>query len=265
VQRGKVEVDDFKTGQIAQVMPGQAATSFAKGTAGLSLSGSGTFQPIEQGKPRASTIERISVPKGGLPAPHGARGGIIRALGSTGINQGKIADHAGAQPSRLNAPVHSQGIRLTNALGEVHLNVQKATHGLAHGAVVPGTAGNASRDTARNTIWSSSSSTTSVSATGPVNSSGNGNGNSSSPGASAAPGTASPASAAVIAAPSAPQGKGNAASGNGKATPGGPGAPGPGGPGPGGPGGPGPGGPGRGPGAPGPGPGAPGPGGPGKH
>ena len=42
VQRGQVEVADFKTGQIAQVMPGQAATSFAHGKPGLSLSGSGT-------------------------------------------------------------------------------------------------------------------------------------------------------------------------------------------------------------------------------
>src|ERR1700740_1029808 len=61
VNRGQVEVADFKWGQIAQVMPGQAATSFASGKPGLSLSGSGTFNPIEQGKPRASSIESIPV------------------------------------------------------------------------------------------------------------------------------------------------------------------------------------------------------------
>ena len=38
VSRGQVEVADFKSGQIAQVMPGQAATSFADGKSGLSLS-----------------------------------------------------------------------------------------------------------------------------------------------------------------------------------------------------------------------------------
>src|SRR6201990_2662249 len=43
VNRGQVEVADFKSGQIAQVLPGQAATSFANGKSGLSLSGSGTF------------------------------------------------------------------------------------------------------------------------------------------------------------------------------------------------------------------------------
>src|SRR5580698_6044988 len=68
VIRGQVEVSDFKTGQIAQVMPGQAATAFEHGKPGLNLSGSGTFNPIEQGKPRASTIDRVPVPKSGLPA-----------------------------------------------------------------------------------------------------------------------------------------------------------------------------------------------------
>src|SRR6202007_86839 len=43
VRRGQVEVSDFKSGQIAQVMPGQVATAFANGKPGLSLSGSGTF------------------------------------------------------------------------------------------------------------------------------------------------------------------------------------------------------------------------------
>src|SRR3954464_1191769 len=82
VLRGQVEVSDFKTGQIAQVMPGQAATVFEHGKPGLSLTGAGTFNPIEQGKPRASTIERIPVPKSGLSAPRDAANGrAIHALG----------------------------------------------------------------------------------------------------------------------------------------------------------------------------------------
>src|SRR3954447_10532317 len=59
VVRGQVEVADFKTGQIAQVMPGQHATAFANGNAGLSLGGSGTLNPVEHGQPRTPTIERI--------------------------------------------------------------------------------------------------------------------------------------------------------------------------------------------------------------
>src|ERR1700730_5529291 len=82
VIRGQVGVADFRSGQTAQVMRGQVATAFAQGKPGLSLSGSGTFSPIEQGQPRASTIERIMVPKTGLSAPrHAANGQINRALG----------------------------------------------------------------------------------------------------------------------------------------------------------------------------------------
>jgi FecR protein len=80
VLRGQVEVTDFKSGQIAQVMPGQVATAFERGNAGLSLSGSGTLHAIEQGKPRASSIERIMVPKTGLAAPRSAMHSVISPL-----------------------------------------------------------------------------------------------------------------------------------------------------------------------------------------
>src|SRR5260370_110983 len=96
VRRGQVEVSDFKSGQIAQVMPGQVATAFAHGKSGLSLSGSGTCNPIEQGKPRASSIERIPVPESGLLAPHtAANGKFIHSLGHIG------AIKVGAAPSTL--------------------------------------------------------------------------------------------------------------------------------------------------------------------
>ena len=45
VIRGQVQVADFKTGQIAQVMAGQHATAFANGKNGLSLGGAGHIQP----------------------------------------------------------------------------------------------------------------------------------------------------------------------------------------------------------------------------
>ena len=82
VIRGQVQVADFKSGQIAQVMPGQHATAFAQGNSGLSLSGSGSFSPIERGQPRAPSIDRVPVPKSGLTAPrHAANGPPVRALG----------------------------------------------------------------------------------------------------------------------------------------------------------------------------------------
>ena len=76
VLKGQVQVADFKSGQIAQVMPGQSATAFAQGNSGISLSGSGTFSPIERGQPRAPTVDRVPVPKLGLTAPrHAANAG----------------------------------------------------------------------------------------------------------------------------------------------------------------------------------------------
>ncbi|UWU67089.1 FecR family protein [Bradyrhizobium sp. NC92] len=155
VLRGQVEVSDFKTGQIAQVMPGQAATVFEHGKPGLSLSGAGTFNPIEQGKPRAPTIERVPVPKSGLSAPrHAANGHAIHALGP--IDKGNKT--AGApKPSQQAAGGHAAKagvVRISSALGEVKLNVHKATRGLAHGAVAPGQVRNANASASGETVWS---------------------------------------------------------------------------------------------------------------
>ena len=139
VMRGQVEVTDFKSGQIAQVMPGQKATAFEHGKAGLSLSGSGTFNPIEQGKPRPSSVDRVQVPKGGLSAPRNASNGQkIHALAS-----------------------HGQ-LRISSTLGEVKLDVRKVTHGLARGSSGVNSAGRNSANS--DTIWASSSTANSATA-----------------------------------------------------------------------------------------------------
>ncbi|WFU75335.1 FecR family protein [Bradyrhizobium sp. CB2312] len=161
VRRGQVEVSDFKTGQIAQVMPGQSATAFEHGKPGLSLGGAGTFNPIEQGKPRASTIERVPVPKSGLSAPRNAANGhAIHALGP--IDKGTKA--AGApkqshQASGAHAP-KAGVVRISSSLGEVKLNVHKVTNGLAHGATAPGQVRNANASTNTATVWSDSKTST---------------------------------------------------------------------------------------------------------
>ncbi|MBK3666820.1 FecR domain-containing protein [Bradyrhizobium diazoefficiens] len=160
VLRGQVEVSDFRTGQIAQVMPGQVATAFEHGKPGLSLSGSGTLNPIEQGKPRASTIERVPVPKAGLSAPRNtASGHAIHALGP--IDKGSKTAGASTQShqaSGVHAPKAGM-VHLSTSLGEVKLNFHKVTHGLAHDAVAPGRVRNANASTDK-TVWSDSKSTT---------------------------------------------------------------------------------------------------------
>jgi hypothetical protein len=173
VLRGQVEVSDFKTGQIAQVMPGQAATAFAHGKPGLSLSGAGTFNPIEHGKPRASTIERVPVPKSGLSAPRNAANGhAIHALGP--IDKGTKTSAAPKQSHQAaggHAPKAGAAkadaakpgvVRISNSLGEVKLNFHKVTHGLARGAVAPGQVRNANGST--ETVWSDAKASTTAAA-----------------------------------------------------------------------------------------------------
>ena len=165
VLRGQVEVSDFKTGQIAQVMPGQVATAFEYGKPGLSLSGAGTFNPIEQGKPRASTIERVPVPKSGLSLPRNAvNGHAIHALGT--IDKG--IKTAGAPTQSHQAETHAPKVgvvRISSSLGEVKLNFHKVTNGLAHGAVAPGRVRNAaSASTGIATVWSEGATSTTTTA-----------------------------------------------------------------------------------------------------
>jgi hypothetical protein len=139
VVRGQVEVSDHRTGQIAQVMPGQHATAFAHGNAGLSLGGSGTLQPIQHGQPRASSVDRVPVPRNGLSAPDRLRSASVQ----------QHHRHA------VSGPRHGV-VRISSSLGEVKLNVHRATHGLARNAgALPGTR-SASRD--NSTVWGPSDS-----------------------------------------------------------------------------------------------------------
>ena len=126
VTEGRVEVADFKTGQFALVLPGQAAKVEASGRSGLSLSGSGKLSPIEKGTPRPSPFNRVPVPKGGFAMPADAGSGkTVHALGPIGAANNSFAS-AGA----------GNALRITAPLGEVTLNFVKATDGLAHGAII---------------------------------------------------------------------------------------------------------------------------------
>lgn len=145
VVRGQVEVADFRSGQIAQVMPGQHATTFAQGKAGLSLTGTGSFNPIEQGKPRVPSIERVPVPKAGLSAPRNASNGQTQRQAST----------TSARPGVT---------RISASIGEIRLNFNRVTHGLARdNSSTSGATRNAAN---KDTVWTSSSSGTAAVGTG---------------------------------------------------------------------------------------------------
>lgn len=204
VIRGQVEVADFRSGQIAQVMPGQHATAFTQGKVGLSLSGSGTFSPIEQGKPRAPTVERIHVPRAGLAAP---------TTTASGTGAQRQAGTNSAKPGVT---------RISSSMGEVRLNFHRITHGLARDA---SSAGGRSRNaSSKDTIWSASASTTSsaVASTGQSSTSNTGNTTTSSANAAASSGTSAVTSvtttiAAVTGNGNNGNGNGNGANGNGNA------------------------------------------------
>jgi FecR-like protein len=214
VLRGQVEVSDFKSGQIAQVMLGQVATTFAHGKPGLSLSGSGTLSPIEQGKPRASSIDRVPVPKGGLTAPQKPGDGkTIHALGPGGKLAGPLASASLPKaPSVGDAPAKRNVIRISSALGEVKLNINKATRGLAHG---PGASGNARSASSKDSssIWSDAKAG-SANSVAQGNSNGSSNGNGSGAGTSTS-GAAGTSAVAAVTAAASDTGLGNGATGNG--------------------------------------------------
>jgi hypothetical protein len=197
VIRGQVEVADFRSGQVAQVMPGQHATAFTQGKVGLSLSGSGTFSPIEQGKPRAPTVERIQLQRAGLTAPT------------------NTASPTGTQPSRqagTNSAKHGV-TRISSSMGEVRLNFHRVTHGLARDA---SSAHGGSRNAAsKDTIWSSSGSATgsTVASTGQSSTSNTGNTTTSSANTAASTGTS--AVTGVTTTVAAVTGGGNNGNGNG--------------------------------------------------
>jgi hypothetical protein len=82
---GQVDVTDFRSGQSALVRPGQMAKVGMVGTAGLSLSGSGTLSPIRPGTPRASSVVPIQAPVEGLPAADSAsKGQQVRVMSPRG-------------------------------------------------------------------------------------------------------------------------------------------------------------------------------------
>ena len=186
VIRGQVEVADFRSGQIAQVMPGQHATTFAQGKPGLSLSGSGTLTPIEHGKPRTPTIERIQVPRAGLSAPRNAASG----------QNAQSSRHAGTGLAKPGVT------RISSSIGEVRLNYHRVTHGLARdkSSVHGGTRTADNKDT----IWSSSGSGTNSVATSTSQNS-----------ASTAAGTSAAATSGASTAVAAVTGAGSSGNGNG--------------------------------------------------
>ena len=74
VFKGQVEVTDFRSGQHTLVNAGQSASVSEQGPAGLSVSGSGLFSPIQQGTPRRSSAPPAVGPGQGSSQPPSSLG-----------------------------------------------------------------------------------------------------------------------------------------------------------------------------------------------
>jgi hypothetical protein len=149
VLRGQVQVADFKSGQTVLVLPGQAARSVANGKGGLQMSGKGRFNTIEPGPPREPSVRAINVPAGGLKAPD------ARADLSPGASDETRAPRAaralalaapGGGPDAGGVRGSGGGLRIGAAIGEVKLDFNKVTNGLARGTSDAGARASAGRD-----------------------------------------------------------------------------------------------------------------------
>ncbi|MFL9823957.1 FecR domain-containing protein [Rhodoplanes sp. SY1] len=146
VLKGEVAVADLRSGQHASVLPGQSASVPTRGPAGLSLTGGGVLGPVLNGPGRMPSIDSISVPRRGLTAPRAAPAGQhVHVLRSAALR----TDGAKTGPQHAQ---RAQGVlRIRAPLGEVRLNVQRATGGLARSSGGPGQA----RTAGAKTYWTS--------------------------------------------------------------------------------------------------------------
>ncbi|MCE4226669.1 FecR domain-containing protein, partial [Methylobacterium sp. C25] len=141
VERGRVQVADFKTGDSALVLPGQSARVLANAEQGLQLSGRGMLGQIMHGTPRTARIAPLDVPKSGLRPATGSA--PLRPVGLPGAPSEGGATKAGLIRTEGGTP------RITAPIGEVTLDIHSATNGVARngdqGRVVGGR---------RSTVWS---------------------------------------------------------------------------------------------------------------
>ncbi|WP_291854689.1 FecR family protein [Bradyrhizobium sp.] len=182
---GSVEVADHRSGQYALVLPGQAARVSSRGQGGLSLSGPGALGPIQQGTPRANSVAPVPVPARGLTAPRDA------------AHTDKAAPRDTASTNNANS-----GLRIGSAIGDVKLDFQQVTKGLARAEIAHVSArSHMAARTEHATVWS----TGGLVPAGNANGLGNGNGgNGNGPGNGLANASAN---AAAIAAQTKGKGK----------------------------------------------------------
>ena len=156
VLEGKVQVSDYKSGQFALVLPGQTANVAPTQRGGLNLSGAGMLGPIQHGAPTTPGITRVPVPRHGLAAPKStASGQNVRAVGDN-ARKGAFRQDDPMKSAQRDAEARPRNgvIRIAAPIGEVRLDVNKATKGFARAAHAT-TGANGKSKSAVATVWSS--------------------------------------------------------------------------------------------------------------
>lgn len=115
VASGQVQVSDIKSGQIALLLPGQAARASVVGQDGLILRGSGPFGPVQQGVPGKALLE-----------PIGSQGDGQRLHPADGNQRSASADKGEGH------------LRIASPIGSMKLDVSNATNGLVRADGVRG-------------------------------------------------------------------------------------------------------------------------------
>ncbi|HYI90429.1 MAG TPA: FecR family protein, partial [Beijerinckiaceae bacterium] len=97
VQRGRVQVADFVTGQTADITPGQRASVRVGGTPGLSLSGKGPMPVVQPGAPRAAVVAPVTG-AGAVQAPVAPTAAAPKTsdFGNTGFGPGRSWSNSAA-------------------------------------------------------------------------------------------------------------------------------------------------------------------------
>lgn len=113
VERGKVEVMDFKSGKIALVKPGQTARLAKDDPNGLQLEGTGVKENIRQGTPQQPVVE---------PLPLNVNRAMQRA--------NKASTKKSPIKKQVKKTTGAKKMRIGRALGQVKLNVATSTKGL---------------------------------------------------------------------------------------------------------------------------------------
>lgn len=102
VTSGEVEVSDFKSGQTASVMRGQAAR--CENGLGLILRGDGVFKLIRNSEPVKAVLWLVNVPKGGLRAPIAKSGQMVKSVAlQVGNSLKQVSRAAQSFPSILDS------------------------------------------------------------------------------------------------------------------------------------------------------------------